>query len=121
MRNHVQTYKCKACGKQFKGGERRDKNQVITDYVEGKTSTGGSALSIRLSDGAKQSDRIALNFIGLPQTSKITDLIKNVFFQNQNLIELIIFKKGRLIIIKKKDCFAKNFEKAFKRIWGSKK
>ena len=90
-------------------------------YVEGKTSTGGSALSIRLSDGAKQSDRIALNFIGLPQTSKITDLIKNVFFQNQNLIELIIFKKGRLIIIKKKDCFAKNFEKAFKRIWGSKK
>ena len=90
-------------------------------YVEGKTSTGGSALSIRLSDGAKQSDRIALNFIGLPQTSKITDLIKNVFFQNQNLIELIIFKKGRLIIIKKKDCFAKNFEKAFKRIWSSKK
>lgn len=90
-------------------------------YVEGKTSTGGSALSIRLSDGAKQSDRIALNFIGLPQTSKITDLIKNVFFQNQNLIELIIFKKGRLIIITKKDCFAKNFEKAFKRIWGSKK
>ena len=36
VRNHVQTYKCKACGKQFRGGERRDKNQVITDYVEGK-------------------------------------------------------------------------------------
>lgn len=36
MRNHVQTYKCKACGKPFRGGERRDKNQVITDYVEGK-------------------------------------------------------------------------------------
>lgn len=36
VRNHIQTYKCKACGKQFKGGERRDKNQVITDYVEGK-------------------------------------------------------------------------------------
>ena len=90
-------------------------------YIEGKTSTGGSALSIRLSDGAKQSDRIALNFIGLPQTSKITDLIKNVFFQNLTLIELIIFKKGRMIVITRRDCFAKNFEKIFKRIWCSKK
>ena len=29
-------YKCKDCGKQFVGGSRRDKNQVITDYIEGK-------------------------------------------------------------------------------------
>lgn len=29
-------YKCKDCGKQFRGGERRDKSQVITDYIEGK-------------------------------------------------------------------------------------
>lgn len=29
-------YKCKSCGKQFVGGVRRDKSQVITDYVEGK-------------------------------------------------------------------------------------
>lgn len=29
-------YKCKDCGRQFVGGIRRDKNQVITDYVDGK-------------------------------------------------------------------------------------
>ena len=29
-------YKCKDCGKQFLGSQRRDKSQVITDYVEGK-------------------------------------------------------------------------------------
>ena len=29
-------YKCKECGRRFKGGNRRDKSQVITDYVEGK-------------------------------------------------------------------------------------
>ena len=29
-------YKCKDCGKQFVGRSRRDKNQVITDYIEGK-------------------------------------------------------------------------------------
>ena len=29
-------YKCKECGRRFSGGIRRDKSQVITDYVEGK-------------------------------------------------------------------------------------
>lgn len=29
-------YKCKDCGRQFLGGRRRDKSQVITDYVDGK-------------------------------------------------------------------------------------
>ena len=29
-------YKCKSCGRQFIGGLRRDKSQVITDYVDGK-------------------------------------------------------------------------------------
>ena len=29
-------YKCKECGRRFTGGNRRNKSQVITDYVEGK-------------------------------------------------------------------------------------
>ena len=36
MRGRKQLYKCKDCGRQFLGGRRRDKSQVITDYVEGK-------------------------------------------------------------------------------------
>ena len=32
----TQRYKCKDCGRRFDGGIRRDKSQVITDYVEGK-------------------------------------------------------------------------------------
>ena len=43
-------------------------------YVEGKTSSGGSSIEHRFEKGATQADRIAVNFIGLPQTSKITDL-----------------------------------------------
>ena len=31
-----QLYKCKCCGRQFLEGNRRDKSQVITDYIEGK-------------------------------------------------------------------------------------
>lgn len=36
LRGRKQLYKCKSCGRQFLGGQRRDKSQVITDYVEGK-------------------------------------------------------------------------------------
>lgn len=36
VRGRSQLYKFKDCGKQFLGGVRRDKSQVITDYVEGK-------------------------------------------------------------------------------------
>ena len=36
LRGIRQQYKCKDCGRQFLGGSRRDKQQVITDYIEGK-------------------------------------------------------------------------------------
>ena len=36
LRGQVQRYKCKCCGRRFSGGEHRDKQQVITDYIEGK-------------------------------------------------------------------------------------
>ena len=29
-------YKCNTCGRKFTGGKRRSKNQIITEYVEGK-------------------------------------------------------------------------------------
>ncbi|MBP5724313.1 MAG: hypothetical protein J6X18_12175 [Bacteroidales bacterium] len=89
-------------------------------YVEGKTSSGGSSLVHRFEKGAEQADRMAINFIGIPPTSKITDLIKTQFY-NQKLAVLILFKGRRMIVITRKDCFAKNFEKTFKRVWGSKK
>lgn len=36
LRGRTQRYKCKDCGRRFDGGIRRDKAQVISDYVEGK-------------------------------------------------------------------------------------
>ncbi|MBQ6911505.1 MAG: hypothetical protein IJQ35_04985, partial [Bacteroidales bacterium] len=44
LRGRTQRYKCKDCGRRFDGGIRRDKNQVITDYVEGKQTLGQLAL-----------------------------------------------------------------------------
>ena len=45
MRSRKQMYKCKDCNRQFVGGRRRDKTQVITDYVEGKQTI--EQLSVR--------------------------------------------------------------------------
>ena len=36
LRGRTQRYKCKDCGRRFDGGIRRDKSQVISDYVESK-------------------------------------------------------------------------------------
>ena len=36
VRGRKQLYRCKSCGRQYIGGCRRDKSQVITDYIEGK-------------------------------------------------------------------------------------
>ena len=36
LRGRKQQYKCKDCGRQFLGGFRREKSQVISEYIEGK-------------------------------------------------------------------------------------
>lgn len=36
LRGRIQRYKCKDCGRRFDGGIRRDKTQVISDYIDGK-------------------------------------------------------------------------------------
>lgn len=36
LRGHTRRYKCKDCVRRFDGGIRRNKPQVITDYIEGK-------------------------------------------------------------------------------------
>ena len=36
LRGRKQQYKCKDCGRQFLGGVRRDRSQVISEYIEGE-------------------------------------------------------------------------------------
>lgn len=43
-RGRGQRYKCKACGRRLDGGIRRNKIQVITDYIEGKQTLGQLAV-----------------------------------------------------------------------------
>ena len=43
-------YKCKVCGRRFSGGGRRDKSQVITDYIEGKQTVAQLAVKYGVSE-----------------------------------------------------------------------
>ena len=89
-------------------------------YVEGKTSTGGSALAMRLSDGAKQADRIAINFIGNPQINILSAEITNVFIQKVGLHSIYLFKKSRLIVVTRDMALSKKFSDVFYNLWWCK-
>lgn len=66
LRGRVQRYKCKDCGRRFDGGNRRDRAQVITDYIEGKQTLE------QLADKYKVSSRtIARDLEGMRYVQKI--------------------------------------------------
>ena len=56
-------YKCKDCGKQFIGGHRRDKSQVITDYVEGKQTLQQLATKYKVSERTIRRDLESMRFV----------------------------------------------------------
>lgn len=63
QKNSKQLYKCKECGKQFLGGRRRNKVQVITDYVEGKQTLSQLAQKYRISERTIQRDLAGMRFV----------------------------------------------------------
>ena len=90
-------------------------------YIEGKTSTGGSALSIRLSDGAKQSDRIVINFIGFPSFHALFHQSRKIFEGNGALSVLYFFKGSRLIKITRDIALSKKYDKLLYSLWNATK
>ena len=62
-KNSKQLYKCNECGKQFLGGRRRNKVQVITDYVEGKQTLSQLAQRYRISERTIQRDLAGMRFV----------------------------------------------------------
>ena len=56
-------YKCKDCNKQFIGGKRRDKSQVITDYVEGKQTLLQLSAKYNVSERTIRRDLESMRFV----------------------------------------------------------
>ena len=63
LRGRKQMYKCKDCGKQFIGGKRRNKSQVITDYIEGKQTLRQLALRYDVSERTIRRDLTGMRFV----------------------------------------------------------
>ena len=63
LRGRSQLYKCKDCGRQFLGGQRRDKSQVITDYIEGKQTRAQLALKYGVSTKTISRDLEGMRFV----------------------------------------------------------
>ena len=63
LRGRKQLYKCKDCGKQFLGGQRRDKSQVITDYVEGKQTLDQLALKYGVNEKTIRRDLEGMRYV----------------------------------------------------------
>ena len=56
-------YKCKDCSKQFIGGQRRNKSQVITDYVVGKQTLLQLASKYKVSERTIRRDLESMRFV----------------------------------------------------------
>ena len=97
----------------------RQKNRLF--YVEGKTSSGGSSLVHRFEKGAEQADRIAINFMGKPKFKPFLAEIISSFEKNENLKELYLFKKSRLISITRKLVNSKICFDVIFKLWNRQK
>lgn len=56
-------YKCKSCSRQFLGGVRRDKAQVITDYVEGKQTLAQLAVKYGVNEKTIRRDLEGMRYV----------------------------------------------------------
>lgn len=63
LRDGKQRYKCKECGRRFTGGIRRDKSQVITDYVDGKQTIIQLAAKYKVSERTIRRDLESMRFV----------------------------------------------------------
>lgn len=58
-----QLYRCKSCGRQFLEVERRDKSQVITDYIEGKQTRSQLAMKYSVSSKTISRDLEGMRYV----------------------------------------------------------
>ena len=63
LRGRTQRYKCKDCGRRFDGGIRRDKSQVITDYVEGKQTLEQLAIKYGVNEKTIRRDLEGMRYV----------------------------------------------------------
>lgn len=89
-------------------------------YYEAKTINGKSTLKARLQEASTQSDRIILDVVGINNPKEIAENVR-WFFNNFNTpTEVLLFKRGRIIKVTRRQLKSKNFVKNFEKEWVGK-
>ena len=90
LRGRRQLYKCKDCGRQFLGGKRRDKSQVITDYVEGKQTLDQLALKYGVSERTIRRDLEGMRYVQKISKHKQVTIQMDTTYWGRNFGLLVI-------------------------------
>ena len=73
LRGRIQRYKCNDCGRRFDDVVRRDKSQVITDYIEGKQTQAQLAATYKVSVRTIARDLEGMRYV--QKISKYKDVV----------------------------------------------
>lgn len=83
-------YKCKDCGRQFKGGYRRNKIHVITDYVEGKQTLEQLSIKYKVSIRTIQRDLQGMRFVQKISKNKDVTIQMDTTYWGRNFGLMVI-------------------------------
>ena len=86
--------------------------------IEMKTIQGSSSASNRLSDSTSQSNHVLLNMTSRYNGGLLAVQIRNYFEQNDQALEVLIFKGKNVISIKRRFVFQKDFVRKFRKEFG---
>lgn len=83
-------YKCKDCNRQFIGGRRRDKSQVITDYVEGKQTIEQLSFKYGVSSRTVQRDLQEMRYIQKISKNKDITIQMDTTYWERNFVLVVV-------------------------------
>ena len=90
MRSRKQMYKCKDCNRQFVGGRRRNKTQVITDYVEGKQTIEQLSVRYGVSSRTIQRDLKGMRYVQKISKNKDVSIQLDTTYWGRNFGLMVI-------------------------------
>ena len=86
--------------------------------IEMKTIQGSSSVSNRLSDSKNQSNHVLLNMTSRYNGGLLAVQIRSYFEQNDQALEVLIFKGKNVISIKRRFVFQRDFVRKFRKGFG---
>lgn len=86
--------------------------------IELKTIQGSSSVSNRLTDSISQSNHVLLNMTSRYNGGLLAIQIRSYFEQNDQALEVLIFKGKSTLSIKRRFVFQKDFVRKFRKVFG---